>query len=172
VLTVLAILGVLVVLFGAAVLATREGEVLRDAPPDAADLVLPAGSLRAEDVRQVRFGLAFRGYRMSEVDALLDRVATQLGEEPAEELVVQAPDEDDAEKSVPQPVVAAPAPANPPEVFVPSEPPLESPPVHPRAVDITLPSAPVEAAPPVEVAQAPVEIAPLPAGEPSEPPRD
>jgi DivIVA domain-containing protein len=36
--------------------------------------------LRAEDLRQVRFPLAFRGYRMSEVDALLDRLADQLAE--------------------------------------------------------------------------------------------
>jgi DivIVA domain-containing protein len=34
--------------------------------------------LRAEDLRRVRFSLAFRGYRMSEVDALLDRLATEL----------------------------------------------------------------------------------------------
>ena len=30
------------------------------------------------DLRRVRFSLAFRGYRMSEVDALLDRLAAQL----------------------------------------------------------------------------------------------
>ena len=31
-----------------------------------------------DDLRRVRFSLALRGYRMSEVDALLDRVASQL----------------------------------------------------------------------------------------------
>ena len=30
------------------------------------------------DLRRVRFSLAFRGYRMSEVDELLDRLASQL----------------------------------------------------------------------------------------------
>ena len=47
-----------------------------DDRPDA--LVPPEGPLRADDLRRVRFSLAFRGYRMSEVDALLDRLARQL----------------------------------------------------------------------------------------------
>ena len=57
------------------------------------DATVPAeGPLRAEDLRRVRFSLAFRGYRMSEVDALLDRLAGELeatrgdserGEDPA-----------------------------------------------------------------------------------------
>jgi DivIVA domain-containing protein len=34
--------------------------------------------LSAEDVRTVRFTTAFRGYRMAEVDALLERVAAEL----------------------------------------------------------------------------------------------
>lgn len=35
----------------------------------------PGRDLRPEDLRTVRFSLALRGYRMSEVDALLDRAA-------------------------------------------------------------------------------------------------
>ena len=81
--TVLAVLGIVAVLFAAAVLATRHDEVLADAPPDAADLALPAGPLAADDVRNVRFGLALRGYRMSEVDALLDRLAAEIAERDA-----------------------------------------------------------------------------------------
>ncbi len=80
VLTALAILGVLAALFLAAVLATRESEGLAPAPPDVADLALPDGPLSAEDVRGARFGLSLRGYRMSEVDALLARVSEQLAE--------------------------------------------------------------------------------------------
>ncbi len=76
--TVLAVLGVLVVLFAAAVLATREGQVLAEAPPDAADLALPAGLLAPEDVSTVRFDLTLRGYRMREVDEVLDRLAAEL----------------------------------------------------------------------------------------------
>lgn len=76
--TVLAIVGVLVVLFVAAVVATKEGPVLRDAPADVADLDLPVGALRAQDVARVRFGVTIRGYRMSEVDEVLDRLADEL----------------------------------------------------------------------------------------------
>lgn len=78
--TVLAVLGVLLVLFVAGVAATRNDVELAEAPPDVADLDLPVGELGAEDVRRVRFGVTLRGYRMSEVDALLDRVAAQLEE--------------------------------------------------------------------------------------------
>jgi DivIVA domain-containing protein len=78
VLTVLAILGVLVALFLAAALATREDAALVPAGQDVADLGLPDGSLTADDVRSVRFGVAVRGYRMSDVDVALARLADEL----------------------------------------------------------------------------------------------
>lgn len=78
--TALALLGVLVVLFVAAVLATREGPVMADAPQDLPDLRLPDGPLRPQDVEAVRFSTAPRGYRMSEVDAVLDRLAAELAD--------------------------------------------------------------------------------------------
>jgi DivIVA domain-containing protein len=78
VLTVLAVLAVLAVLFVAAAVATHEGDVLVDAPPDDADLVLPDTALQPEDVAEVRFGMAVRGYRMAEVDRVLARLATEL----------------------------------------------------------------------------------------------
>ncbi len=77
--TVLAVLGVLSVLFVAAVVATRDGELLVDAPRDRADLDLPVdGPLHADDLDRVRFGMALRGYRMAEVDALLQRLVVEL----------------------------------------------------------------------------------------------
>jgi DivIVA domain-containing protein len=78
VVTVLSVLGVLAVLFAAAVVSTRDGQVLGDAPADVADLNLPAGPLQPADVQQVRFGLAVRGYRMSEVDEVLDRLSAEI----------------------------------------------------------------------------------------------
>lgn len=84
VVTLLGVLGVLVVLFGAAVVATRGDALLADAPPDVADVGLPAGRVQADDVRAVRFGLALRGYRMSEVDAVLDRLAAELADRDAQ----------------------------------------------------------------------------------------
>ncbi|MFC6344067.1 DivIVA domain-containing protein, partial [Nocardioides hankookensis] len=57
------------------------------------DSSVPAtGPLAADDIRRVRFSLAFRGYRMSEVDALLDRLARER-DEPAPETSPEAPEE-------------------------------------------------------------------------------
>ncbi len=78
VVTVLALIGVVLVLFAAAVLSTREGSVLADAPPDAVYPALPPGPLQPEDVTAVRFDMALRGYRMSEVDEVLQRLAGDL----------------------------------------------------------------------------------------------
>jgi DivIVA domain-containing protein len=95
VVTVLAVIGVLVVLFVAGVAATRDGVELAEAPPDNADLALPAGRLVADDVRRVRFGVTLRGYRMSEVDALLERLATQLEQRDAAPVAGAAQPRDD-----------------------------------------------------------------------------
>jgi DivIVA domain-containing protein len=70
---------VVLVMGGVAALAAGRGAPMTQAYDDRPDALVPKdGPLRAEDVRRVRFSLAFRGYRMSEVDALLDRVARQL----------------------------------------------------------------------------------------------
>ena len=61
-----------------AVLAAGRGAPLAEVYDDRPDAVVPAeGPLRAEDLRRVRFSIALRGYRMSEVDALLDRLARE-----------------------------------------------------------------------------------------------
>ena len=62
-----------------ALLAAGKGKPMTEAYDDRPDLDLPAsGPIRGADLRRVRFSLAFRGYRMSEVDSLLDRLATEL----------------------------------------------------------------------------------------------
>lgn len=76
--TALGVLGVLAVLFGTAVLATRADPLLAPAPRDRPDVELPDRPLAAQDVAAVRFSMALRGYRMSEVDAVLDRLAAEL----------------------------------------------------------------------------------------------
>jgi DivIVA domain-containing protein len=73
-------LAILVVLAmgGVAVVAAGRGRGIDAAPDDRPDVTLPAeGRLTASDLRGVRFSLAFRGYRMDEVDALLDRLARE-----------------------------------------------------------------------------------------------
>ena len=71
-LLVMAVLGVV------AVVAVGRGGGLEETFDDRPDPRVPAGPLSASDLRRVRFTTAFRGYRMSEVDALLDRLARQL----------------------------------------------------------------------------------------------
>ncbi len=76
--TLLGVLGALAVLGVAAVVATRDGGELAPAPPDRPDLLLPDGPLGAADLEAVRFGMVLRGYRMAEVDAVLDRAGDEL----------------------------------------------------------------------------------------------
>ena len=57
----------------------RPGDADGEAYDDRPDALVPAdGDLVGDDLRRVRFSLAFRGYRMSEVDALLERLAAQV----------------------------------------------------------------------------------------------
>ena len=71
---------VIVLVVGAvAVIAAGAGGSLAPEYDDRPDAVVPAdGPLTSADLRSVRFTTAVRGYRASEVDALLDRLAAQL----------------------------------------------------------------------------------------------
>ena len=70
------------VMGGVAMVAAGRGQPLSEAYDDRPDVVLPVGEIGADDLRRTRFSLALRGYRMSEVDTLLDRLARQLDGEP------------------------------------------------------------------------------------------
>jgi DivIVA domain-containing protein len=141
VLTVLSILGVLVVLFIAAAVATREGPILAEASVDRADLGLPEGELQPEDLHAVRFSMAVRGYRMDEVDRVLDRAAEELARRDQRILELRPPA---AVSSVVHPASV--------KTELSAEP----------AADVPAPSPDVPAAPPADVAVVPVELAPLP----------
>jgi DivIVA domain-containing protein len=74
-------LAVLIVLAmgGVAAVAAGRGAGLGQAYDDRADVRLPADRpATGEDLRGLRFNTALRGYRASEVDALIDRLADQL----------------------------------------------------------------------------------------------
>jgi DivIVA domain-containing protein len=72
---------VVIVLGGVAVVAAGRGEPMAPAYDDRPDALVPADRpLTAADVRKVRFSVALRGYRMTEVDALLTRLAAELEE--------------------------------------------------------------------------------------------
>ncbi|MFD1533409.1 DivIVA domain-containing protein [Pseudonocardia aurantiaca] len=66
------------VLFGLAVVVFGRGEELAPLAPGATPTRLPAGEIDGEDVRELRFQQAVRGYRMDEVDWVLDRLADEL----------------------------------------------------------------------------------------------
>ena len=69
---------VVLALGGVALVAAGRGAPLAEVYDDRPDSSVPAeGPLSADDLRRVRFSLGFRGYRMSEVDALLDRLASE-----------------------------------------------------------------------------------------------
>ena len=73
----------LVLLLGAVVtVAAGRGEGLAPAETDAPVAMLPTDRpLRAQDLRDVRFSTAVRGYRAEEVDALLRRLADEIGDD-------------------------------------------------------------------------------------------
>ncbi|WP_240770345.1 DivIVA domain-containing protein [Nocardioides sp. GY 10127] len=117
---------------GVALLAAGKGAPLAPAFDDRPDAVLPTGEITGDDLRRVRFTLAFRGYRMSEVDAVLDRLAQERDDAvaalaaaaPAEPVVEPAeePAEAPAEEPVEEPVDAQGHPDAHPEGDSPTSP--------------------------------------------------
>ena len=70
---------IVLVVGGCVVLATGRGGAMRDVYDDRPDVLVPSDRrLGGDDLRAVGFTTAFRGYRMSEVDELLARLAAEL----------------------------------------------------------------------------------------------
>ena len=64
---------------GVAVVAAGAGGSIATEYDDRPDAMVPAeGPLSGSDLKKVRFSTVVRGYRASEVDALLDRLVAQL----------------------------------------------------------------------------------------------
>jgi DivIVA domain-containing protein len=69
---------------GVAAVAAGYGRPMAEVYDDRPDVTVRTGQpLEGEDLRAVRFSTALIGYRMSEVDALLHRLATELENERA-----------------------------------------------------------------------------------------
>jgi DivIVA domain-containing protein len=82
--SIVLLLAVLAVLGGVALVAAGRGSAMPDAPPDRAPFgVLPPDAVGPAEVERLRFSLAFRGYRMDEVDDVLDRLTAELAERDA-----------------------------------------------------------------------------------------
>lgn len=70
---------VVLVIGATAVVASGHGGAMAQVHSDRPDVLVPGNrDLSAQDLREVRFSLGFRGYRMDEVDALLSRLTAQL----------------------------------------------------------------------------------------------
>lgn len=74
----LVVVAVAAAVFGVAAVVFGRGEELAPLPPGATPTRLPAGEIGGDDVRELRFQQAVRGYRMTEVDWVLDRLADEL----------------------------------------------------------------------------------------------
>lgn len=66
------------VVFAIAVFIFGRGEQMAPLPPRTSPTELPDEGVTGQDVRSVRFAMALRGYRMSDVDWALERMATEL----------------------------------------------------------------------------------------------
>jgi DivIVA domain-containing protein len=104
--SIVLLLAVLAVLGAVAVVAGGRGTTMPDVDPDRAPLgVLPPDEVGPAEVERLRFSLAFRGYRMDEVDDVLDRLAAELADRDARIAELQKPPNQ----------VEASEPARPPE---------------------------------------------------------
>lgn len=66
------------VIFAIAVFVFGRGEQMAPLPPRTSPTELPDEGVTGQDVRSLRFAMALRGYRMSDVDWALERMATEL----------------------------------------------------------------------------------------------
>jgi DivIVA domain-containing protein len=88
---------------GVAVVASGRGASLGASYDDRADVRLPADRpVTGEDLRALRFNTAVRGYRASEVDALIDRLAAQLDDHEVDEVNDQMGTPDRSDPDAPQ----------------------------------------------------------------------
>ena len=128
------VLGILVsagVIFAVFAVTVGHGGSMTQFQPDWPGRPLPEDrTVRAADVTSARFSLAFRGYRMAEVDDALDRLAAEISERDytIEQLTGQpfesskpAPVEPVAEPTPIEPVAEL-APVSPTEAVAPTNP--------------------------------------------------
>lgn len=69
-----------IVVFTVAAVAVGRGGGLGPAESDLVRPSLPQGRVSADDVDSVMFAVGFRGYRMDQVDDVLDRLGRELTE--------------------------------------------------------------------------------------------
>ena len=80
----LVVVAVAAAVFGLASAVFGRGDELAPLPPGATPTRLPVGDVEGDDVRALRFQQVVRGYKMAEVDWVLDRLAAELDRVAAE----------------------------------------------------------------------------------------
>jgi len=75
-LVIAAVIGLVV--FGLAVFVFGRGEQLAPLSPRTSPTELPEKGIEGTDIRKVKFAMALRGYRMSDVDWALERMADEI----------------------------------------------------------------------------------------------
>ena len=75
-LVIAAVIGLVV--FGLAVVVFGRGEQMAPLSPRSSPTELPDRGMSGQDVRTLRFAMALRGYRMSDVDWALERMAGEI----------------------------------------------------------------------------------------------
>ena len=66
------------VLFVAVLLVLGRGDLLRPETPEAEARLLPDDAIVPADLEELRFSVVQRGYRMDQVDSVLDRLGREL----------------------------------------------------------------------------------------------
>lgn len=140
----------LVVIIGAiAVVVAGRDDAMAEVYDDRPDVTLPTGRpLTADDIAAVRLSTGVRGYRMDEVDALLDRIqadllareiegtpaaAAETSAEPPAGTSTETPTESAAETSAEPPDEPSGEPSGEPAAEAPADPPTEATAVSPTA---------------------------------------
>ncbi|WP_241385229.1 DivIVA domain-containing protein [Rhodococcus sp. CH91] len=116
---VLVMAAVAAVLFFVASAVFGRGETLAPLPPGTTVTVLPASDVTGTDIRDLRFQQTWRGYKMSEVDWALDRLAREVDDLRGRlaEAEAQATGEPAAARAAGDPAGAHPAGEPPTERF-------------------------------------------------------
>lgn len=113
--TILLVVVALVIITAVSVFAVGDGGRMRDDEPDREPADMPADrAVESADLDRLRFAIGVRGYRMDQVDAVLDRMSDDLSKRSEREAQLVAQIRDLGH----EPVEAATAPA---EVVEPAE---------------------------------------------------